>query len=464
VTETRSSDYDAIVIGGGPSGSSYSMTLGRGGHSVLVLEREKFPRFHVGESLITYTVDVLEQLGVLDKVVQAGFPKKWGIEFCSTGTGFQRLDLQDVGEDRRKWALQVERSHFDQILLDTAAATPGVTVYQEARVTELLYSGERVSGVRYTLGGQEHTATGRFVIDASGRAGVIARAHNLRKTDHRLKMAAVIKHFGGVDEANNPGAEGDIQLAVHDDGWLWAIPIRSDVMSVGCMVPADILRASRPEEAYDAYLDQIPRIKERIKGTTVIRDLSGENNFEYHCDTLAGPGYFIVGDSGCFTDPVFSGGVLLALTTGRRAAEETALVLAGEADEAEVALRYQNFFKTGYESYYRLICAVYDENYIPVDEQLKELKKNWRFIGAGWAGIRVMTQGTLGGFNYAGVLEDSTLLRTVRKVEPRWHLRAVNGDFWSGENQFFNYLREVEEWRLFDSFEPMHECPVHPEG
>jgi flavin-dependent dehydrogenase len=427
---------------------------------VLVLEREKFPRFHVGESLITYSAAVLEQFGLLDTMVNEGFPKKWGIEFSSSGPGYQRLDLREVGEGQRQWALQVERSRFDEILLDTAAATPGVTVYQEARVTELLYSEERVSGVKYTIDGQEHSATARFVIDASGRAGVIVRAHNLRKSDHRLKMAAIIKHFGGVDEANNPGAEGDIQLGVHDDGWLWAIPIRRDVMSVGCMAPADILRESRPEEAYDTFLNRIPRIKERIKGTTVVRDLSGENNFEYHSDTLAGPGYFIVGDSGCFTDPIFSGGVLLALTTGRRAAEETALCLAGEADEAEARLRYQNFFKTGYESYYRLICAVYDTSYAPASGD----NRNWRFGGAGWAGIRVMTQVKSGDFDVSGIIENSTLLQTIRSVEPRMHLRAVNGDFWSGENEFFNRLRQVEEWRLFDKFEPAYECPVYPAG
>jgi flavin-dependent dehydrogenase len=453
-----SSDYDAIVIGGGPSGSSYAMTLGRRGHSVLVLERETFPRFHIGESLLTYTADVLEQLGVLERMCQAGFVIKRGIELASNGWAFRRLDLGEIGGDRRGWTLQVERSAFDKILLDTAGETPGVTVLQRARVTRLLDDGGRVSGVRYTLDGHEHTATGRFVIDASGRAGEIARTLNLRKTDNQLKMAAVFKHFGGVDERNNPGTEGDIQLGVHEDGWLWAIPIRPDVMSVGCMAPADILRASRPAEVFDAYLDRIPRIKERIKGTTVIRDLTGENNFEYHCDTLAGPGYYIVGDSGCFTDPVFSGGVILALTTGRRAAEETAACLAGEVDETESGLRYQNFFKTGYETYYRLIRAVYDNSYAS-DVQIK----SGRFAGAAWYGIRENLKATSGDApDVREALENSTLLRAMSSVERVWFVRAVNGDFWSGENQFFNRLREEKAWRLFDSFKPLHECPVHP--
>lgn len=452
MSEARGSDYDAIVIGGGPSGSSYAITLGRRGHSVLVLEREKFPRFHIGESLLTYTADVLEQLGLLDKMCQSGFVIKRGIELTGTEGTFRRLDLAQIGEDRRGWTIHVERSHFDAILLDAAAQTPGVAVEQKARVTRLLFSDDRISGVRYTLNGEEHTANARFVIDASGRAGVIARGLNLRKTDNDLKMAAVFKHFGGVDEANNPATAGDIQLGLHEDGWLWAIPIRPNVMSVGCMAPAEILRDSRPEEVFDAYLDRVPRIKARIKGTTVIRNLTGENNFEYHCDTLAGPGYFIVGDAGCFTDPVFSGGVLLALTTGRRAAEETAACLAGEADEAEARLRYQNLFKTGYETYYRLIRAVYDNRYVSEGRELRLTPQgdDTRLAGLGWWGIQERLRATKGG-----------PFDTTEAVEHFWLVRALNGDFWSAENRFFNRLREEKAWRLFDSFEPMYECPVH---
>lgn len=268
-------------------------------------------------------------------------------------------------------------------------------------------------------------------------------------------MAAVFKHFGGVDEANNPATEGDIQLGLHEDGWLWAIPIRPYAMSVGCMVPAEILRNGRPEEVFEAHLERVPRIKARIKGTTVIRDLTGENNFEYHCDTLAGPGYFIVGDAGCFTDPVFSGGVLLALTTGRRAAEETALCLAGKADEAEAGLRYQNLFKTGYETYYRLIRAVYDNRYVSEGRELRLTPREGetRLAGLGWWGIQEKLRATRGG-----------PFDTTEAVEHFWLVRALNGDFWSGQNQFFNRLREEKAWRLFESFEPSYECPVHPVG
>lgn len=452
MAEANNSNYDAVVIGGGPAGSSYAMTLARLGRSVLLLEREQFPRFHIGESLLTYTADVLDQLGVLDRMCDAGFVVKRGIELTGHEGTFRRLQLGKVGEGLRGWTLHVERSEFDKILFDAAAETPGVTALQKARVTRLLNSGERITGVRYEYDGAEHESSARFVIDASGRAGVIARGLDLRKSDDHLKMAAVFKHLGGLDESKNPATEGDIQLGLHADGWVWAIPIRADTISIGCVVPAEILRASRPEEVWQEHLSRVPRILQRIEGTTVVRELTGENNFEYHCDTLAGPGYFLIGDAGSFTDPVFSGGVLLALTTGRRAAEETAKCLAGETDEAEAAERYQNFYKTGYETYYRLIRAVYDNRYASGGRELRvtPYSDDRRLAGAGWWGIQEKLRATSGG-----------PFDTEEAIEHFWLVRALNGDFWSADNRFFQRLREEKSWHLFDEFSPVYECPVH---
>jgi flavin-dependent dehydrogenase len=412
-----------IVIGGGPSGSAYSITMARNGYSVLVLERDKFPRFHIGESLLPYTADVLEQLGVLDKVGAGGFPVKRGLELTTSEGFLRRVALGEIGDGYRNWTYQVERSDFDKILLE-AAGEAGATVLQEAKVTELVLEGEQVAGVVYRKDGAEQRVTAKYVVDASGRAGVIARGLKLRRSDNNLKMAAVFKHFGGLDENNNPGFEGDTQIGVHADGWLWAIPIRKDVISVGAMTPARILRENRPEEVFDAHLKRLPRIAERITGTEIHRELTGENNFEYHSNTLAGPGFFIIGDAGCFSDPVFSAGVLLALATGKRAAEETINILEEKESESDVMLRYQNFFKTGYETYYRLIRAVYD-NRAPVMGQ---------FIQK--------------------LLEDAD-------IHEKWRVRTLNGDFWRSSNPFASRLRAEPQWNLFGDFERQFGCPVY---
>jgi flavin-dependent dehydrogenase len=426
MVDASGNGYDAIVIGGGPSGCSYAITLARSKRRVLLLEKERFPRFHIGESQLPYTLDTLDQLGLLQRVSEGGFPIKKGLELSGSVRFLHRVALSEIGDGYRDWTFQVERSAFDKILLDAASDEPGVTVYQEARVSALLFSGERVAGVRYTLAGEQHTATARLVVDASGRAGVVARGLNLRMTDATLKMAAVFKHFSGLDERYNPGVEGDTQIGVHEDGWLWAIPIRSDVISIGAMAPAELLRKSRPEDVFTTHIRRIPRIYDRIRGTEVHRGLTGEQNFEYHSNTLAGPGYIIVGDAGCFTDPIFSAGVFLALTSGKRAAEESARYLDKDVTEAEAGQRYQSFFKTGYETYYRIIRAVYD-NRRPVMGQFM-----------------------------AQLLADSG-------IDDKYRVRALNGDFFTDTNPFVNRLREEKNWALFGEFEPLYGCPVYGE-
>ncbi|MCX4098272.1 NAD(P)/FAD-dependent oxidoreductase [Nocardia sp. alder85J] len=414
--------YDTIVIGGGPAGCAYALTMLRRGYSVLLLEKVPFPRFHIGESFLPYTTEILDQLGLLDAVMAKPYAYKPGVELTGMAGSVRRIDFGMIGDNRRTWAIQVERAEFDKTLLDETAAA-GVTVLEEATVTDVDVVDGRVTGVTYTVNGETHHATATFIADASGRAGVIPKRLNLRVADSRLKMAAVFKHYGDLDESQNPGVEGDTQLGIHPDGWMWGIPLRSDAISIGAVAPMAILQSDRPEAVFDEHLARLPRIQERLRGAKVIRELKGERNFEYHSETLAGPGYFLVGDAGSFTDPVFSGGVLLALATGRKAAELAADRLEGNKTETEIADLYNAFFKTGYETYYRLICAVYDHRQ-PIMGQV--------------------------------------ILDLAADLDPKWHVRLVSGDFWTGESPLVNRLRAEKDWSLFAPFDLLTDCPIYP--
>ncbi|CAM3819306.1 hypothetical protein GCM10009799_41650 [Nocardiopsis rhodophaea] len=415
--------YDAVVIGGGPAGSSYAMSLSRRGHRVLLMERTKFPRFHIGESLLTATADTLEHLGLLDRMKAEGFPVKRGVELTGDDGSFRRIAFSDIGDGHREWTHHVERADFDKILLD-AARESGVEVIENAHVSAPLMAGERVVGVRYRQGGEHHEVSAEFVADASGRAGVLARAFKLRKVKDELRMAAVFKHFGGLDERHNPAAEGDIQLCNHKDGWVWGIPIRKDVISVGAVTPVDMLRDSDPEDLFTEHVNRIPRLRARLTGTEVVRELTGETDYAYYADRLTGPGYFIVGDAGCFTDPIFSGGVFLALIGGVRAAEQTSKCLKGEAEEASARKYYEDFYKTGFETYHRLIRAFYDNNYL-ITNYVQDM----------------FAQG----------------------MHPRWVTRTLNGDFWSEDNILVNRMRTEKKWKLFEDFDPVYR-PLFMDG
>lgn len=360
-------EYDAVVIGGGPGGSAYAITMARRGHSVLLLEKAQFPRFHIGESMLTATADTLQHLGVLDEMQKRGYVVKRGVELTGDTGWVRRVDFATIGDGHREWTNQVERADLDKLLLDTAADA-GVEVLENAHVTTPIVDDDRVTGVRYRRAGAVYEARASYVADASGRAGILAKRFGLRKTENVVRMAALFKHFTGLDERFNPGEEGDIQLCNHADGWVWAIPIRSDAISIGAVTPRKLLReGSSPEQIFDEHVNRIPRVVERLRGTKVSRDLAVETDYCYYADQLTGPGYFIIGDAACFTDPIFSAGVFLAMISGIRSAEQTSGILMGKVEEADGQRFYENYYKTGFETYHRLIRAFYDTNYLISD-------------------------------------------------------------------------------------------------
>ncbi|MBM6406087.1 FAD-dependent oxidoreductase [Phycicoccus sp. CSK15P-2] len=414
--DTTETDY--LVIGGGPAGSAAASVLAQAGQDVLVLEKEHFPRFHIGESLLTYAMPVLDRLGVLEEVSAAGFVVKAGAEFCRTDAEFSRVDFTEQGGGRVAQTFQVERSAFDEILLG-AARRRGASVLEGAHVRRVLTEDGRVAGVTYSRGGTSHEVRARFVIDASGRSGVITSGHlRSRSRPARGSAVAVYRHFGGVDERHNPGVEGDIQVGTHDDGWVWAIPIRADVISVGVVTTPETLRAADSrQQLFDTHLARIPRVVERLRGAEPLTEVQVEGDFTYYSDDITGPGYAVAGDAGAFTNPIFSAGVYLALVTGVRAAE------AAMAEHPTAMAEYADFYKTGYDTYAKLVDIFYD-----ADRRIGRV-----FRGAGAA------------------------------ATPEFASRLFGGDFWSEDNPMTRYAREQPAEHTFTAYSTSLGCPVYPE-
>ena len=417
-------NVDVVVIGAGPGGATTAMVLAPAGHSVLVLESRRLPRFHIGESLLPPSMALFEKLGVLDRIKAQGYVAKYGAEFSGASGRFGRIPFDKQGPGRYPSAFQVERAHFDKMLADLAQER-GATLIEGATVHELLQEDDRVVGVTYEHAGAAHTVHATYVIDAGGRASKIAKSFGLRRYVDRLRMVAVFQHFKGLDEQYNLGHEGDIQIGRHDDGWVWAIPIRRDTISVGSVMRRDALRSGDPAELLAGHITHVPRIAARLIGTQP-GEIHVETDYCYYSDTVAGPGWFMVGDAGCFFDPIFSGGVLLATTTGARAADTVNKILSDPKRAEQLQREYASFYKTGYDTYSRVIHAYYENGY--------NLRPYLASIGM-----------------------DNEDLRWVDNTAV---VRLLSGDFWS-DSAVNKLLRNESRWDTFSDFDPIYECPFY---
>ncbi|MEU2764469.1 NAD(P)/FAD-dependent oxidoreductase [Streptomyces sp. NPDC007094] len=426
--ENPPAQVDVIVIGAGPAGTTAAAKLAQSGRSVLVLERRSLPRFHIGESLLPPITAILEELGAYDRVLEQGYVLKHGAEFSGGRKGrFGRIPFAGQGPGRHHVTFQVERAHFDKTMADVAQES-GAAVLQEATVHELLRDGDRVVGVRYEHGGRTHTAHASYVIDAGGRASKVAHTFGLRRSIDSLRMVAAYQHFKGLDEKYNPGVEGDLQIGGHAEGWVWAIPIWPDTVSVGAVMPRELLHGVADREAvFRDHVSRISRITERLTGTEPVGELKVETDYCYYSDTITGDGWFMAGDSACFFDPIFSGGVFLAMATGLRAAQSVDTILGEPERTANVQLAYSDFYKTGYDVYGRLIHAYYEAGY------------------------------SLRGFLQSAGLDISGDQLGTNK----WVARLVSGDFWNSRNILLRHLRDQPRWNTFAPFEPHWGCPFY---
>ena len=357
-------EFDVIVIGGGPGGSTTSALLAEQGHKVLLLEREPFPRYHIGESLIPYTWFTLNRLGVVDWLRASACPKKYSVQFVSiTGKVSQPFYFFQTIKHECAQTWQVWRSEFDQMLLDNAVSK-GVTLRQHVSVREVLMEGTRVVGVRAdTKDGQRgEEIRAKVVVDASGRDSLLSRKFGWKDKDADLNKIAVWSYFEGA--LRDPGLdEGATTVAyVPRKGWFWYIPLHSNTVSVGVVgEPGYLYRDTRdPEAIFRREAEACSWIRERITAGRQVQPVRVTGEYSYHSRKIAGDGFCLVGDAFAFLDPLFSTGVFLALKSGEMAADA---IHAGLATGRVDAAHFDDYLarqRRAVNSFRELVRAFYD--------------------------------------------------------------------------------------------------------
>ena len=300
---------DAVVCGGGPAGATFAALLVRQGLTVAVFERERFPRFHIGESLLPWNMPLLERLGVLPELTR-NMQTKLGARFYHHGTERTRIvRFVDGMDDRHPSAFQVKRAEFDQILLDNARRS-GATVFEEARVEEVLFdaTGRRATGVRVKLAGEAtpREVTARVVVDATGRDALLSRKVGGRMRDPLLNRSAAFAHFDTFRRDDGPTG-GDIIVVTTPDGWWWMIPFSDGSVSVGVVMPSQRFktRTGSVEALFEAALAATPEVCDRLEGSQRTTEVKAIADYSYKMSSFSGDGYCLVGDAACFLDPVF---------------------------------------------------------------------------------------------------------------------------------------------------------------
>ena len=365
VLPNSSGQVDVIVIGGGPAGSTAATMLSKHGYSVLLLERSEFPRDHVGESLLPASIPVLEELGVMDDVQQAGFLPKWGATMI-------------WGMDKEPWSwyfretneqyphsYQVWRPEFDKILLDNSRRH-GVDVREKHRVVNVIFQDSKAVGVQFVDSeGDSDTATAGYIVDASGQQNVLGSQLNIKTQDPFFRNLAVYGYYTGVPRLSEP-AHNNIFIESYENGWCWNIPLHNGQNSVGVVVDGasnqNSIQKHGAEKFYRRELSKASYMSNLLESAVLKTEPSVIKDWSYSCSPMVGNGYILAGDAACFIDPLFSSGVHLALMSGVLAATYINTAIKDETLGLASRSVYEDIYTKEYGHFRELARLFYSSN------------------------------------------------------------------------------------------------------
>jgi len=358
--------YDVAIIGGGPAGSTAAALLAQAGRRVILFEREKFPRFHIGESLLPFSMKAFTRLGLHEKFSRAGFIKKYGGEIigaCSeNGTKFY---FKDGYRSQTDHAYQVTRGDFDKVLLDHARES-GAHVHEQTAVDGIDFSHDGIQlGVRSD--GSFRSVRARYLVDASGRNSVLGRQFKIKKTYDHLQKLSIFAHYEGVWRRD--GIDGTLTVLVRAvDRWFWLIPVTAERTSVGMVLDSETFRKSKvtAEDFLEQALAEQPTIAKRMTNARRVTKVYLEADFSYRSARLYGDRWLLTGDAAGFIDPIFSSGVFLAVFSGEKCADVLNEVLDRPRKAKRLFARYERSVNRAMDVYLRFVNAWYTKEFIEV--------------------------------------------------------------------------------------------------
>lgn len=377
--DAPAASYDVIVVGGGPAGSTVGTLLAQYGHRVLIVERERYPRFHIGESLMPETYWTLRRIGMLEKMKRSPFVRKYSVQFANAeGRESAPFYFDEMNPHECSQTWQVLRSQFDEMMLANAAEC-GAEVWQETAVQEVIFEPLRpdapldagharaVGVLAVQRDGRRCALRAKVVVDATGTSALIASRLGIRRADPALRKAAVFAHFRGAARDPNPRDEGaTLVLHVKDqNGWFWYIPLHEDVVSVGVVGDVDYLirGRGRPEQILAEEVARCPAVQPRLARAERISPVHVLSDFSYSATRCAGHGWVLVGDALTFLDPIYSSGVFLALKSGELAADAVHAALeAGDVSAARLG-GWGGAFYAGVQNIRKLVYAFYTKGF-----------------------------------------------------------------------------------------------------